>query len=152
VSESVVVGYDGSESAGRALDEAIERTKAAGGTVVLVSVQYGPVDAYEPATLDPVPPVAGEWADEPQWEAEPPPSLKPLVDEAVRRAEAAGVAHSSVWGIGDPARVIVDAARDHGASTIVIGKDHHGFFGRLFGDDVEAEVKREASADVVVVS
>jgi nucleotide-binding universal stress UspA family protein len=152
VSETVVVGYDGGESAGRALDEGIERAKAAQGAVVLVTVQYGPVDAYEPATLDPVPLESGEWADEPEWEVEPPPALKPLVEEAARRAEAAGVAHSSVWGVGDPAQVIVDAARDHGASTIVIGKDHHGFFGRLFGDDVEGEVKREASADVVVVS
>ena len=50
-----------------------------------------------------------------------------------------------------PARLIVDAARDHGATKIMIGADHHGFLGRLFGDDVEAEVKREAGCEVVVV-
>jgi nucleotide-binding universal stress UspA family protein len=47
--------------------------------------------------------------------------------------------------------VIVDAAREHGASKILIGKHHHGFFGRLFGEDVDAEVERIAQCEVVLV-
>ena len=35
--------------------------------------------------------------------------------------------------------------------AVMVGADHHGFLGRLFGNDVEAEVKREASCEVVVV-
>ena len=73
------------------------------------------------------------------------------MEQARQQLEAAGVTAEYVWGVGDPARVIVDAARDAGAAKIIIGADHHGFFGRLFGDDVEAEVKREAGCEVVVV-
>jgi nucleotide-binding universal stress UspA family protein len=46
---------------------------------------------------------------------------------------------------------MVDAAREHRATKIMIGADHHGFFGRLLGQDVEAEVKREADCEVIVV-
>ena len=33
----------------------------------------------------------------------------------------------------------------------MIGATSHGLFGRMFGDDTEAEVKREAGCEVVVV-
>ena len=53
--------------------------------------------------------------------------------------------------MGDPAQVIVEAASEHNASKIMIGAHHHGFFGRLFGEDVNAEVQRAAQCQVVLV-
>ena len=58
---------------------------------------------------------------------------------------------TAVWGVGDPAQVIVDTAREHGASRIIVGAHHHGFLGRLFGEDVDAEVQRAADCEVVLV-
>ena len=146
--ETVVVGYDGKEPAKRALDHAIAEAKATGGRLVIVVAWPMPLNptfsggslGYE---LEPPLPVVQPLAE--------PAALKPIVDEALARATAAGVSAESVYGVGDPARTIVDAARDHQASKIVIGHEHHTWFGKLFGDNVEAEVRREAGCDVVVV-
>jgi hypothetical protein len=32
----------------------------------------------------------------------------------------------------------------------VLGEHHHGFLGRLFGADVDEEVKREAGCEVIL--
>jgi nucleotide-binding universal stress UspA family protein len=67
------------------------------------------------------------------------------------RVAAAGVKADFLWAAGDPANVLVDVARDRGASLVVVGSHHHGFLAKLVGSDVAAEVKRHAGADVVVV-
>jgi nucleotide-binding universal stress UspA family protein len=149
MSETIVVGYDGNEGSSRALDRAIETAKTRGASIVLVVVEYMPVDPGVPSgyNLDLTavgPPV-------PQPLLEPPPEVKRVIDEGMRRVEAGGVAGDYVWGVGDPARTIIDTARDVGAGTIVIGSGHHGFFARLLGDDVQAEVQRDAGCEVVVV-
>jgi nucleotide-binding universal stress UspA family protein len=146
--ETIVVGYDGGEPAKRALDRAIELAKAGGGRLVIAAAYALP---FDPLILP------GEYGNEvpaPLPVADPlgePAALKPIVDEALARAGSAGLTAESVTGAGDPARVILDAAKDNGASKIVIGGEHHSWFGKLFGDDVEGEVKREAGCDVVVV-
>jgi nucleotide-binding universal stress UspA family protein len=149
--ETIVVGYDGNGPAERALDRAIEEAKESGASLVVVVAEYMPVAPYDPSMVDvglsgvytPLPlPGAGSG---------PLPPVKAVMDKAADRLAAAGVSGECEWGVGDPARVIVDVAVDHSASKIMIGQDHHGFFGRLFGGDVEAEVKREADCEVVVV-
>jgi nucleotide-binding universal stress UspA family protein len=150
VRETVVVGFDGKDGSGRALDRATQAAKDAHGRVVVVVVEYEPIDPEVPlgnidlASPNPPTPLVAE---------EPTVELQATLDEAERRVEAAapGLEAEYVWGFGDPARTIVDAARQYGATTIFVGADHHGFLGRLFGDDVEAEVRREAGCDVVAV-
>ena len=146
MSTTIVVGYDAREPAKRALERAIEEARASNGRLLIVAVLPIPLDPYAPrsfGTLDDSPPPR-----EPRIE---PPELRPITDEAMRRARAAGVAADYVWAEGDPARTIVDAARDSGASTIVVGSHQHGFLARLLGQDVAAAVKREARSDVIVV-
>jgi nucleotide-binding universal stress UspA family protein len=149
MSETIVVGYDGKEPSERALERAIETVKEAGGNIVLVVVDYMPVDPgvvsgynLDLAALRPPVPLAT---------GDPPPPLKAVIDEGMKRIEAGGVAGDFVWGVGDPARTIVDTAQDVGATKVMIGSDHHGFLGRLLGEDVQAEVEREAGCEVVVV-
>ena len=67
------------------------------------------------------------------------------------RVEPSGVDADYLWAAGDPARAIVDLAQDRKAGLIVIGSHHHGIFGRIFGLDVEADVKKHAGCDVAVV-
>jgi nucleotide-binding universal stress UspA family protein len=146
MAETIVTGFDGKSRSEQVLARAIEL--AAGGELVVVVGEYGPVDpgmpsmVYEP-TFETIP--------VPDPDAPPPPTLAPIIDRAKSQADAAGVSPRFVWGAGDPARLIVDTARDVKATKIVIGADHHSFFGKLLGEDVEAEVKREAACEVVVV-
>ena len=66
-----------------------------------------PLDPYAPATfgtLDDSPPLLAP--------LDAPPALQRVIDEALSRADAAGVSAEYVWAAGDPAHTIVDAARD----------------------------------------
>jgi nucleotide-binding universal stress UspA family protein len=149
MAETIVVGFDGGEVSGRALDRAIEEVKSAGGSVVVVVVEAMPVDPGAPSMygLD----LTAVREPTPLMAPEPSPEIEAVLQEAEKRVDAAEVEGSFVWGFGDPGRTIVDTARDNSATKIVIGADHHGFLGRLFGGDVEAEVRREAACEVVVV-
>jgi nucleotide-binding universal stress UspA family protein len=149
MSETIVVGYDGKDASRRALDRAIDTVKEAGGTVVAVVVEYEPVDPAVQSmySLD----IGAITEPMPAPLIDPPPEVQQLIDDAMARVAAGGVSGDYVWGFGDPGRTILDAARDHRATKIMVGAYHHGFIGRLFGDDVEAEVKRGAGCEVVVV-
>lgn len=141
--ETIVVGYDGHELSKRALDRAISEAKGLQGRVLIVAVEEMPLDPYAPPTFS-----IGQPMPSPMVE---PPQLKPLTDEAMGRAEAAGVRADFVWAAGDPARTILDAARDNNAEAIVIGLHHHSLFKRLLGEDVDAEVEKEAKCKVITV-
>lgn len=146
MTETIVVGYDADEPAKRALERAIVEAKAAHARLLIVSVEAMPLDPYAPATfgtLDDSSPVVAPLVE--------PPELQRVTNDAVSRAEAEGVPADYLWGAGDPARVIVDAARDRGASKIIVGSHHHGLLARLLGEDVAGAVKREADCDVIVV-
>ena len=146
MTETIVVGYDADEPAKRALERAIEEAKAAEARLVIVAVEAMPLDPYAPATF-------GTFDDSPPTLAplDVPPALQPVIDEALSRAEAEGVPAEYVWAVGDPARTIVDAARDKGASKIIVGSHHHSLLQRLLGEDVAAAVKHEANCEVIVV-
>ncbi len=145
---TIVAGYDGKDGSVRVLDAAIAAARESGAQLVVVVDEYLPVDPGMPSMVYDV---SGAAMPLPDPNPPLPPLLEPIMEQARQQLETAGVTAEYVWGAGDPARAIVDAARDRGASQIVIGADHHGLFGRLFGDNVEAEVKREAKCEVVVV-
>jgi nucleotide-binding universal stress UspA family protein len=82
-----------------------------------------------------------------------PPQLEPVLAKARAADEAAGLDADYVWAAGNASEKIASAARDRGARLVVLGSHHHGFFGRLLGADVAAEVTRELAeldTDVVV--
>jgi nucleotide-binding universal stress UspA family protein len=152
--ETVVVGYDGQERSARVLERAIETVKADGGKlIVVVAEELPPMQYASPAGFAP--------SDSGLYEFRPPIELPDLehplggvqeiIERARKRLDEAEVSAVCVWGVGDPAQVIVDAATEHGASMIMIGAHHHGFFGRLFGEDVDGEVQRAAQCAVVLV-
>lgn len=141
-----MVGYDAGEPASRALERALDEAKAAHAHLLIVAVEAMPLDPYAPptfGTLDDSPPTIAPLVE--------PPELRRLTAEAMSRAEAEGVPADFLWAVGDPARTIVDAARDSKASKIVVGSHHHSFLERLFGEDVAAAVEHEAHCDVIVV-
>jgi nucleotide-binding universal stress UspA family protein len=143
---TVVVGYDDEDAAKRALDRALKEAKASGGRVVVVSVVELPLDPGAPRNF-------GTLGDGPPGTIphDVPDTLAPTLAHAHERVAAAGVEAAFLWGAGDPAAVIAEVARDRGASLVVVGAHHHGFFASLVGSDVAAEVERHVGATVLVV-
>jgi nucleotide-binding universal stress UspA family protein len=152
--ETVVVGYDGGEHSEHALELAIDEVKVHGVTLVVVVAEELPPGAYAaPAGFDSyVTPATDTELSGLAIDLENPlPGIKEKLDRAQTRVDEAGISAECVWRVGDPAQVIVDIAAEKGASRIIIGAHQYGFLGRLFGEDVDAEVQRIAGCDVVVV-
>ncbi len=135
---SIVVGYDGSEHARRALERAAE--VANGRTVIVVSVvPMAAPSGRAPAALDP---------DEVTRHRE-------QLDEAVRLLAARGVpaeAYEPLGNpIGDPADALIHVARDRDASLLAVGTRGLGATKRLLLGSVSEKLVREAPCDVLVV-
>jgi nucleotide-binding universal stress UspA family protein len=134
---AIVVGYDGSEAATRALARAAD---AAGehGTVVIV--------ATEPQLFSSGP------APEPLLE----PGEDPWRLLAAARAIVAGrgTAGNVVVAArkGDPAAELLDMARAVGADRIVVGRRGQNFVARMLMGSVAARVVEQAPCDVLVVA
>ena len=57
-----------------------------------------------------------------------------MLAHARERVAAEGVSADFLWAAGDPANVLVDVARDRGASLVVVGTHHHSFLAKLVGE------------------
>jgi nucleotide-binding universal stress UspA family protein len=142
----VLVGFDDSTAAGRALDRGIEEARARHARLVVLSVFEVPLDPQVDrffGTLDDI----ADWEGQP---IAPPPELVGLLAQARDKVEAAGLKADFLWAAGEPGRAIADAARDAGADVVVLGEHHHGFLAGLLGTDVAAEVERELGRAVIV--
>jgi nucleotide-binding universal stress UspA family protein len=142
----VVVGYDAKDPAKRALARAIEEAKTRGVGLVVVSVEDLPLDPEGPQNY-------GGLEDAPVQLASivAPEEIQQQFEEAGAVVGAAGVEAEYLWGAGDPARFIADAAKDRKASVVVLGAHHHRFLDSILGTDVPAEVEHELGTDVIVV-
>ena len=142
---TIVIGYDDSDGADRALDRAITEAKSSGDSLVVVSVFELMFDPEGPQSF-------GSLGETPEMmPLVEPPELEPIFAKARVRIEAAGLDADYVWAVGNPADKIAATARDRGARLVVLAGHHHGFLGRLFGTDVAVEVERELGSSVVVV-
>ena len=142
----VLVGFDESAAADRALDRGIEEARARHSRLVVLSVLELPLDPQVDryfGTLDDI----ADWEGQP---IAPPPELVGLLAQARERVEGAGLRADFMWAAGEPGRAIVDAARDARADVVVLGEHHHGFLAGLFGKDVGAEVERELGSSVIL--
>jgi nucleotide-binding universal stress UspA family protein len=143
---TILVGYDDSAAARRALDRGIAEARARGARLVVLSVLEVPLDPQVDrffGTLDDI----ADWEGRP---IAPPPELVGLLAQARDEVEAAGLEAEVMWAAGEPGRAIVDAAREAKADVVVLGEHHHGFLAGLFGTDVAAEVERELGTAVIV--
>jgi nucleotide-binding universal stress UspA family protein len=131
--QTIVVGYDGSEPANRALDRATELVHD-GGTVVLVSAVHL-LAGKGGMGFDPV-----EKED-----------FDRQLDTAKSRLAEQGIAATTVEGLGDPARVITEQAKESGADLIVVGNGHKNLLERLLFGSVSDGVSHRTHCDVLVV-
>ncbi len=142
----ILVGFDDSDAARRALDRGIAEARERNARLVVLSVFEMPLDPQVDrffGTLDDI----ADWEGKP---IAPPPELVGLLGEARDQVEAAGLHADFMWAAGEPGRAIVDAARDAKAEAVVLGEHHHGFLAGLFGADVAAEVRKELDAAVIL--
>src|SRR5215213_8556622 len=106
--QSIVVGTDGSETAGEAVREAIELAKAIGATIQLVS-------AYEPVSNQRLREEARQVPEDLQWMVNPREDVGAAVRDAAERSEGAGGGVSACGRGGDRGDGMLDGAGERGA-------------------------------------
>jgi nucleotide-binding universal stress UspA family protein len=142
----ILVGYDGSSGAGRALDRAVAEARESHGRVTVLSVADVPLDLSVPRNFG----TLGDISAREGSALSPPPDVVAHLTEARDRLAAAGLDAELAWAAGEPGREILETARRIRAHVIVLGEHHHGFLGNLFGADVDAAVQREAGCEVIL--
>lgn len=133
----IVVGYDGSEPARRALERATEL--ASGQPDVEVTV----------VTASPLIPLGPALLGEP--DAEPAEDLKETVAQAKMILVERGVAGQTVDAIGDPASAILQAAADRQADVVIVGTRGRNVLARALLGSVSTNVIHHAPCDVLIV-
>ena len=130
----IVVGYDGSEPARRALDRTAEIAQSATVAVVCVARPLAS-DVRSADVLDP--------SDEQEQ--------RRLLREARDRLAADGIAAATVAPLGDPADALIEAGKEAAADVLVVGSSGRNRLARFVLGSVSADVVERAPFDVLVV-
>ena len=105
---SIVVGTDGSETAGKAVDAAVELAQLTGAKLELVS-------AYEPVPSQRLRAEARQVPADLAWIVNPREDVDATLADAAERVRAAGVQTRTYAREGDPADAILDVAEELGS-------------------------------------
>jgi nucleotide-binding universal stress UspA family protein len=142
--ETIVVGTDGSETAGEAVRQAtaLARTCGDGATLHLVTA-YKPLEAMYLAP-DVVPTGLAGLVD-PRAEA------RTVVEEAAGKVRAEGVAVETYVWPGDAASAIIDVATTSHAEVIVVGSRGMSGAARFLLGSVPNKVSHHAPCNVLIV-
>jgi nucleotide-binding universal stress UspA family protein len=152
--KTILVGYDASEAAERALDRAAELAEALAARVVVVSVSTVPVPApaHGVERTGPMLVAAGEATP---FTPESQPDLEELaqrrLDQARSRLATRSLDVDYLAEIGSPAERLLAVADERDAELIVVGSRDHGIIERLVAQPVEEAVARRAGRDVLIV-
>jgi nucleotide-binding universal stress UspA family protein len=149
--KTIVVGYDGTASAERALRRAVEFAHAFDAKLVVVDVaapqplaEVGAPGAFGLLPYYPAgEPGQGVERDKRLWEQHRE-RVQTLFADAGLQVEFAGVT-------GEPAQELVDAAEQRQADLIIVGTHEPGFLERLLAGSVSQDVARRARCDVLIV-
>lgn len=137
--QRILIAWDGSEVALRALDVAIDITRRYEAELVAVSIAHSPVHAETSADR-------AESADAARR------YLRESFEEVRDRAERAGVEveHHILEG-ESPSRVILDHAHEHGFDLIVSGHHHARRAGRLLLSGLAQSFIADTTVPVLIV-
>ena len=125
--QTIVVGYNETDAAKRALERAVELANAFGSRLVVTSVTNVLVGA--------------------QTVEQPGPELR----GAGALASELGVEAELVEAVGDPAEAICEVAEQQRADLIVVGTREPSLVERSLGHSVSEQVQRRAHCDVLIV-
>jgi nucleotide-binding universal stress UspA family protein len=134
MSGKFVVGFDGSAPARRALDFAVERVRAQGGTIVLAHVlEWSPYSFLTPEELEERHKRRREEMDR---------AKKAIISKVVTELEDAGITVEAEIRYGKTHDILSRIAEEKNAVQIVIGRDGQSSLGaRVFGSVAGALVQ-----------
>jgi nucleotide-binding universal stress UspA family protein len=138
---TIAVGTDGSETAAKAVDFAIDMAERYGSRLVIAS-------SYTPISEDRL---AKEQTDAPQeiqWSINPMEDVEATLREVEEKAGERGLKTVSEARQGDPADVLCDIAEQHDADVLVVGSK--GMHRRFLGS-VPNTVSHKAPCSVMIV-
>ena len=142
---SIVVGTDGSETAGEAVRQATDLAKAVGAQVHVVS-------AFEPVGNQRLREERTQVPDDMQWMVNAREDVEATLRAAGERIGEAGVNVETYARQGDPADAILDVAEEQNADLIVVGNKGMRGAKRFVLGSVPNAVAHRAPCDVTIVS
>ncbi len=141
---SIVVGTDGSETAGEAVRQAIELAQPLGAKLQIVS-------AYEPVADTRLREEAQQVPDDLQWMVNPKEDVEATLSAAKEQATEAGVDVETFARQGDPADAILDVAEEKGSDLIVVGNKGMTGAKRFLLGSVPNKVSHHAPCSVLII-
>ena len=139
--QTVAVGTDGSGTADKAVDFAIDLAARYEAKIVFIS-------AYVPVGESRLKREAREAPDEVQWTINPAEDVDSTLRECEERAEERGLRWASEARQGDPAKILVELAASNDADILVIG--NKGMDRKVLGS-VPNSVSHNAPCSVLIV-
>jgi nucleotide-binding universal stress UspA family protein len=139
--KTIAVGTDGSDTASKAVEFALDLAEKYGSHVVIAS-------SYRPVGEDRL---RREQQDAPadiQWSINPSEDVNAALRSVEEQAKARGLKATSEAAEGDPADVLCDIAEKHDADLLVVG--NKGMQRRVLGS-VPNSVSHKAPCSVVIV-
>jgi nucleotide-binding universal stress UspA family protein len=144
VFKSIVVGTDGSDTAGQAVLQAVDLAKSVGARLEIVS-------AYEPVPAQRLREERRETPDDLQWAINPREDVDATLEAAARTAREAGVEVNLYPRQGDPADAILDVAEEREADLIVVGNKGMTGAKRFLLGSVPNKVSHHAPCSVLII-
>jgi len=141
----IVVGTDGSDTAGEAVRQATELAQLSGARLDIIS-------AYEPIPQQRVRSEAREAPGDVQYEISPREDVNLILDGASGEAKKAGLEEVQTHAReGDPADAILDVAEEINADLIVVGNKGMTGARRFLLGSVPNKVSHHAPCSVIII-
>ena len=138
---TVAVGTDGSDTAAKAVEFALDLAGRYDAKIIFLS-------AYKPVADSQLKREARDAPEDVQWQINPAEDVEPALRDAGSLAEERGLAWESEAKEGEPAKVLVELADKHGADILVMG--NKGMSRKVLGS-VPNSVSHKAGCHVVIV-
>jgi nucleotide-binding universal stress UspA family protein len=141
---SIVVGTDGSETAHKAVREAVELARSVGASLSVVS-------AYAPVSGQRLKEEQREAPEDMQWMINAREDVDATLREAQEEYEDSGVEIETFARQGDPADAILDLAEERDADLIVVGNKGMTGAKRFLLGSVPNKVSHHAPCSVLII-
>jgi nucleotide-binding universal stress UspA family protein len=135
--ETIVVGYDETDAAKRALERAAQLAKAFQSRLIVTSVS--PLSISVGRSAGPIDPT------------NPPSEHVEELRHAHTYLEQQGLTGEYITAVGNPAETIAQLAGERNADLVVVGTHAPGVMARLLGQSVSESVAHKVDCDVLLV-